>query len=113
VVQQVRGTGVMLGINLISAIATDIEQKVLLEYWVALWASTNKHCRFLTPPYAMTNEQFERVADALRKVLLSMASSHTRYSILETRRRRVLERNRIAANKCLIRKRDEDLALAP
>jgi acetylornithine/succinyldiaminopimelate/putrescine aminotransferase len=64
----------MLGINLISNIATGIEQKVLLEYGVALGVSTNKHCRFLTPPYAMTDEQFERVADALRKVLLRMAT---------------------------------------
>jgi adenosylmethionine-8-amino-7-oxononanoate aminotransferase len=71
VVQQVRGTGVMLGIDLISDIATDIEQKVLLEYGVVLRASTNKHCLLLTPPYVMTEEQFERVADALRKVLSS------------------------------------------
>ncbi|KAF4414673.1 acetylornithine aminotransferase [Fusarium acutatum] len=74
VVQQVRGTGVMLGIDLISDIATDIEQKVLLEYGVVLRASTNKHCLLLTPPYVMTDEQFERVADALRKVLSSMAT---------------------------------------
>jgi adenosylmethionine-8-amino-7-oxononanoate aminotransferase len=74
VVQQVRGTGVMLGVDLISDIATDIEQKVLLEYGVVLRASTNKHCLLLTPPYVMTDEQFERVADALRKVLSSMAT---------------------------------------
>lgn len=63
-VQQVRGTGVMLGVDLISDIATDIEQKVLLEYGVMLRASTNKHCLLLTPPYVMTDEQFECVADA-------------------------------------------------
>ncbi|KAI8402095.1 hypothetical protein FOFC_17400 [Fusarium oxysporum] len=56
----------MLGIDLISDIATDIEQKGLLQYGVVLWASTNKHYLLLTPPYAMTDEQFERVADALR-----------------------------------------------
>ncbi|KAJ9412739.1 hypothetical protein FOXG_22245 [Fusarium oxysporum f. sp. lycopersici 4287] len=64
----------MLGIDLISDIATDIEQKVLLEYGLVLWVSTNKHYMLLTPPYAMTDEQFERVADALRKVLSSMAT---------------------------------------
>jgi adenosylmethionine-8-amino-7-oxononanoate aminotransferase len=74
VVQQVRGTGVMLGVDLISDIATDVEQKVLLEYGVVLRASTNKHCLLLTPSYVMTDEQFERVADALRKVLSSMAT---------------------------------------
>jgi adenosylmethionine-8-amino-7-oxononanoate aminotransferase len=74
VVQQVRGTGVMLGVDLISDIATDVEQKVLLEYGIVLQASTNKHCLLLTPPYVMTDEQFERVADALRKVLSSMAT---------------------------------------
>ncbi|KAM5527531.1 hypothetical protein FOXYSP1_19893 [Fusarium oxysporum f. sp. phaseoli] len=73
-VKQVRGTGVMLGIDLISDIATDIEQKVLLEYGLVLWASTNKHYLLLTSPYAMTYEQFERVADALRKVLSNMAT---------------------------------------
>ncbi|KAF2197647.1 PLP-dependent transferase [Delitschia confertaspora ATCC 74209] len=74
VVQQVRGTGVMLGVDLISVIATDIEQKVLLEYGVILRANTNKHCLLLTPPYVMTDEQFERVADALYKVLSSWAT---------------------------------------
>jgi len=71
VVKQVRGTGVMLGIDLISDIATDIEQKVLLEYGIVLRASTNKHCLLLTPPYVMTDEQFEKVAESLRKVLSS------------------------------------------
>jgi adenosylmethionine-8-amino-7-oxononanoate aminotransferase len=74
VVQQVRGTGVMLGVDLISDIATDIEQKVLLEYGVVLRASTNKHCLLLTPPYVMTDDQFERVAEALRSVLSSSAT---------------------------------------
>jgi len=74
VVQQVRGTGVMLGVDLISDIATDVEQKVLLEYGVVLRASTNKHCLLLTPPYVMTDEQFERVAESLRKVLSSWAT---------------------------------------
>jgi adenosylmethionine-8-amino-7-oxononanoate aminotransferase len=72
VVKQVRGTGVMLGVDLISDIATDIEQKRLLEYYVVLRASTNKHCLLLTPPYAMTEEQFERVADSMYKVLSSI-----------------------------------------
>lgn len=40
VVQQVRGTGVMLGVDLVSDIATDVEQKVLLEHEVALRASS-------------------------------------------------------------------------
>jgi len=74
VVQQVRGTGVMLGVDLISDIATDIEQKVLLEYGIVLRASTNKHCLLLTPPYAMTDEQFKKVAESLRKVLSSFAT---------------------------------------
>jgi adenosylmethionine-8-amino-7-oxononanoate aminotransferase len=74
VVQQVRGTGVMLGVDLISDIATDVEQKVMLEYGVVLRASTNKHCLLLTPPYVMTDEQFERVAESLRKVLSSWAT---------------------------------------
>jgi adenosylmethionine-8-amino-7-oxononanoate aminotransferase len=74
VVQQVRGTGVMIGVDLISDIATDIEQKVLLEYGIVLRASTNKHCLLLTPPYAMTDEQFKKVAESLRKVLSSFAT---------------------------------------
>jgi adenosylmethionine-8-amino-7-oxononanoate aminotransferase len=74
VVQQVRGTGAMIGVDLISDIATDIEQKVLLEYGVVLRASTNKHCLLLTPPYAMTEEQFRQVAESLRKVLSSFAT---------------------------------------
>jgi hypothetical protein len=44
----------MLGTDPISDIATDIEQKVLLEYGVVLLASTNKPCLLLIPPYAMT-----------------------------------------------------------
>lgn len=56
VVRQVRGTGVMLGIDLISDIVTDIEQKVLQEYNIVLRASTNKHCLLLTPAYVMTDE---------------------------------------------------------
>ncbi|EUC38645.1 hypothetical protein COCCADRAFT_32300 [Bipolaris zeicola 26-R-13] len=73
-VQQVRGTGIMIGIDLISDIATDIEQKVLLEYGIVLRASTNKHCLLLTPPYSMTDEQFKKVAESLRKVLRSFAT---------------------------------------
>jgi acetylornithine/succinyldiaminopimelate/putrescine aminotransferase len=74
VVQEVRGTGVMIGVDLISDIATDIEQKVLLEYGIVLRASTNKHCLLLTPPYIMTDEQFKEVAESLRKVLSSFAT---------------------------------------
>lgn len=73
-VQQVRGTGVMIGVDLISDIATDIEQKMLLEYGVVLRASVNKHCLLLTPPYSMTEGQFRRVATSLRKVLTSWAT---------------------------------------
>ena len=47
----------MIWVDLISDIATDIEQKVLLEYKVVLRASTNRHCVLLTPPYVMTEDQ--------------------------------------------------------
>ncbi len=61
----------MIGVDLISDIATDVEQKLLLEYKVVLRASNNKHCLLLTPPYIMTDEQFTRIADAMRAVLNS------------------------------------------
>lgn len=73
-VQQVSRTGVMIGIDLISDLATDIEQKVLLEHAIILRSSTNKHCLLLTPPYSMADEQFEKVAESLRKGLRSFAT---------------------------------------
>lgn len=62
----------MIGVDLISNIATDIEQKMLLEYKICLRASTNKHCLLMTPPYSITDEQIETVCDALYKVLTSI-----------------------------------------
>jgi acetylornithine/succinyldiaminopimelate/putrescine aminotransferase len=70
----VRGSGIMIGIDLISNIATDVEQKLLLEYKVVLRASTNKHCLLMTPPYSMTDEQMKTVAESLKKVLGSWAT---------------------------------------
>lgn len=64
----------MIGVDLISDIATDIQQKLLLEYKVVLRASTNKQCLLLTPPYSMTDEQIEQVGDAMKKVLSSWAT---------------------------------------
>lgn len=64
----------MIGIDLISDIATDIEQKVLLEYGIVLRASTNKHCMLLKPPSSMTEEQFKKVAESLRKGLRSFVT---------------------------------------
>lgn len=49
-VQQVRGTGIMIEIDVISDIATNMEQKVLLGYGIVLRASTKKHCLLLIPP---------------------------------------------------------------
>lgn len=74
VVSDIRGSGIMIGIDLISNIATDIEQKMLLEYKVCLRASTNKHCILMTPPYSITDEQIETVANDLYEVLNSWAT---------------------------------------
>lgn len=64
----------MIGVDLISDIATDIEQKLLLKYGVGLRAIIDKHCLLLTPHYSMTNAQFKKVAKSLRKVLSSWAT---------------------------------------
>ncbi|KAI9015134.1 pyridoxal phosphate-dependent transferase [Gaertneriomyces semiglobifer] len=68
-VKQVRGTGVMLGIDLISDIASDIEMRMLLDKKVVLRSSSNKHCLLMTPPIIMTDDEFGEVADKLREVL--------------------------------------------
>ncbi|KAL7775821.1 hypothetical protein CFE70_009665 [Pyrenophora teres f. teres 0-1] len=47
--QKVRRTGVMIGVDLISDITTQIEQKVLLKHSNVLRATTNNHC--LPPKY--------------------------------------------------------------
>lgn len=65
----------MNGVNLISNIATDIEQKVLLEYGVVLRASTNKHCLLLTMAYAMTEEHFRKVAEKVLSTFATLAES--------------------------------------
>lgn len=61
----------MLGVDLRSDIATDVEQKLLLEHKVVVRASMNKHCLLMTPPYIMTDEQFAGLAEAIKSVLSS------------------------------------------
>ena len=70
----VRGTGILLGVDLISDIATDVEQKLILEHRIILRASVNKHCLLLTPPYVMMDEEFTTVAQKMKKVLSSWAT---------------------------------------
>jgi adenosylmethionine-8-amino-7-oxononanoate aminotransferase len=74
VVAQVRGTGLIIGVDLTSQIALDIEERLLLEYNILLGRSVNKHCLLLMPPCAMSKEQFEQIAKTLRKVLSSFST---------------------------------------
>jgi adenosylmethionine-8-amino-7-oxononanoate aminotransferase len=64
----------MLGVDLISDIATDVEQKMLLEHKIVLRASVNKHCLLLTPPYVMTDQEFTTIAQRMKDVLNSWAT---------------------------------------
>lgn len=70
-VKDVRGSGVMLGIDLTSDIASDCEMRMLLEKKIVLRASSNKHCLLMTPPIIMTDEEFTQAAEALKDILNS------------------------------------------
>ncbi|KAL7752918.1 hypothetical protein RI367_001367 [Sorochytrium milnesiophthora] len=74
VVRDVRGCGLMLGLDFASNIADEVEVKVTQEYKILLRASSNHHCILMTPSVVMTEEQFTKVADALHAVLTSWAT---------------------------------------
>jgi adenosylmethionine-8-amino-7-oxononanoate aminotransferase len=73
-VEQIRGTGLIIGVDLTSQIALDVEERLLLEHNILLGRSINKHCLLLMPPCAMPNEQFEKIAKALKQVLGSFST---------------------------------------
>ncbi|KAI8820252.1 uncharacterized protein EV422DRAFT_579002 [Fimicolochytrium jonesii] len=75
VVKQIRGKGIMIGIDLMSDFATDVELKMLLERKVVLRASSNKHCLLMTPPVILTEEEMREVAKGLKDVLSSWATT--------------------------------------
>lgn len=64
----------MLGIDLISDIASDIEMRVLLEKKVVLRSSSNKHCLLMTPPVVLTDEEFGDAVDKIKDVIGSWTS---------------------------------------
>ena len=64
----------MLGVDLRSDFAVDVEFKMQLEKKTLLLASMNKHCLLMTPPLVMTDEEFGKVCDDLRDVLTSFAT---------------------------------------
>ncbi|KIJ26279.1 hypothetical protein M422DRAFT_785289 [Sphaerobolus stellatus SS14] len=70
-VKDIRGRGLMLGIDLISDIGSDVGMRLLLEKKVVLKSSSNQHCLLMTPPAVLTDEQFEKAADGIKDVLSS------------------------------------------
>ncbi|KIJ52729.1 hypothetical protein M422DRAFT_64818 [Sphaerobolus stellatus SS14] len=70
-VKDIRGRGLMLGIDLISDIGSDVGMRLLLEKKVVLKSSSNQHCLLMTPPAILTDEQFEKAADGIKDVLSS------------------------------------------
>jgi adenosylmethionine-8-amino-7-oxononanoate aminotransferase len=71
VVEQVRGTGLIIGVDMTSQIAIDVEERLMLEHNILVGRSINKHCLLLMPPCTMSKEQFRKIAKALRHVLSS------------------------------------------
>jgi acetylornithine/succinyldiaminopimelate/putrescine aminotransferase len=64
----------MLGIDLTSDIASDVEVRLLLEKKIVLRSSSNKHCLLMTPPIIMTDEEFTQAAEAIKDILNSWGS---------------------------------------
>jgi len=69
IVKDVRGAGLLLGIELIDTIASDIEKRMLKEEHIVVHAASNEHVVTLSPSFVTTEEQFQRIADGLYNVL--------------------------------------------
>jgi len=72
IVKDVRGAGLLIGIELKEKCAKDVESKMLKEEHVVVHAAMNEKVIDLAPSFVTTQEQFERIADGLYNVLSKM-----------------------------------------
>lgn len=76
VVKNIRGMGLLIGIELTGAYASDAQAR-LLEEGVIARANKTGYCLNLAPPFVTTEEQLHAIVTALHKVFSNMALKGT------------------------------------